>query len=125
MRWLLPATALSLLSLATLAQAPAAPRDAEQLRAFYQQNCVRCHGLDGSAKDPEGKKLKGRDLTDPSMKNEKDASLEKTIRKGIFFGKAMPAFGKELSDAEIQLLVKEVVRKAEKGKAIAPAGAAK
>lgn len=101
-------------------EAPA--RDVEQLKAFYVEKCARCHGADGSARDAEGKKLKGRDLTDAKdMKGEKDASLEKSIRKGIFFGKAMPAFGKELSDAEIHLLLTEIVRKAEKGKVIAPA----
>lgn len=121
MRLILLASSASIL---LQAQAPQ-PRSVDQLKAFYAQSCVRCHGADGSARDAEGRKLKGRDLTDPSMKGEKDASLEKTIRKGIFFGKAMPAFGKDLSEVEIQLLVKEIVRKAEKGKVIAPAELAK
>jgi mono/diheme cytochrome c family protein len=108
-----------MLATAALAQAPAEPRNVDALRAFFAQNCVRCHGLDGSARDPQGKKLKGKDFTDPKeMKGETDAELEKTIRKGVFFGKAMPAFGKELSEAEIKVFVKEIVRKAEKGKAI-------
>ena len=98
------------------------PRDVAQLRAFYAQNCVRCHGVDGSAHDAAGKKLRGKDFTDPKeMKGESDEELQKTIRKGIFFGRVMPAFGKELSEAEIKLVVQEIVRKAEKGKPVAPA----
>jgi mono/diheme cytochrome c family protein len=127
MRWPLVAVPASLV---LLAQAPPSgspqPRSVDQLRAFFAENCVRCHGTDGSAHDASGKNLKGKDLTDPKeMKGESDADLEKTIRKGIFFGRAMPAFGKVLSDADIQLMVREVVRKVEKGKPIAPAEAAK
>ncbi len=116
---------LAIAALAAAQEKPA-PRSVDQLKAFFVEKCSRCHGADGSARDAEGKKLKGRDLTDAKeMKGEKDASLEKSIRKGIFFGKAMPAFGKELSDAEIHLLLTEIVRKAEKGKAITPAAEAK
>ena len=34
-----------------------------QLKAFYQQNCTRCHGRDGSARGADGKKLGGQDFT--------------------------------------------------------------
>ena len=44
-----------------------------------------------------------------------------TIRKGIFFGTVMPAFKEQLSEADALLMVREVVRRAEKGKVIAPA----
>ena len=37
----------------------------KDLGVFYQQNCAKCHGLDGSAVDAAGKKLSGRNLTDP------------------------------------------------------------
>jgi mono/diheme cytochrome c family protein len=119
MRWkvLIPA----LLSLPLLAQTPGAAKSLGELRAFYAVNCVKCHGPDGSAHTPEGKKLGGFDFTDAKeAAKESDADLAKTIRKGLFFGIKMPSFKDRLSDEDIQLLVKEVLRKAEKGKVIAP-----
>lgn len=100
-----------------------APRDTDALRAFYADNCVRCHGMDGSAAGPDGKRLKGADFTDAkAMERAKDASLAKTILKGTFFGLGMPPFKEQLSEDEAQRMVRDVLRKAEKGKAI---GAAK
>ena len=100
-----------------LAQAPA--KSVEDLRAFFQQNCVRCHGADGSA-TADGKKLKGFDFTNPAkMADQSDEKMVRTLRKGIFFGLIMPSFKGQLSEAEAELMVKEVLRKAQKGKAIA------
>jgi len=102
-----------------LPSAAQAPRDAARLRAFFHENCVKCHGEDGSAVGIDGKKLKGLDFTDPKlMAGRDDPELAKTIRKGIFFGLGMPSFKKQLTDAEIQTLITEVLRKAEKGKTI-------
>jgi hypothetical protein len=82
---------------------------------------VRCHGVDGSALGPDGKKLGGRDFTDAGkMGKIGDPSLIKTIQKGIFFGVVMPPFKKRISVVETQTLVTEILRKAEKGKVIAP-----
>ena len=101
------------------AQAPA--KSVDQLRAFFAQNCVKCHGPDGSAHSADGKKLGGFDFTDaPKAAKETDADMVKTIRKGIFFGLVMPSFKGQLTEADMELLVKDVLRKAEKGKAIAP-----
>jgi mono/diheme cytochrome c family protein len=97
----------------------------DQLRVFYQNHCARCHGADGSARGADGKKLKGSDLTDPEeAKRLSDAAMVKAIRKGIFFGLAMPSFKDELSREDAELLVREVLRKAEKGSPIAPASRA-
>lgn len=96
--------------------AQAAPRD---LRLFYQQNCVRCHGADGSARDAAGKKLRGQDLTDAKWaKAVSDEEIAGAILKGKFFGRAMPAFKKDLTPEEALRMAREVVRKAEKGKAL-------
>jgi len=104
-------------SLSLVAQTPA-PKD---LRLFFQENCVRCHGIDGSARDEAGKSLKGRDLTDPAWASRtRDEGMVKTILNGKFFGLAMPAFKKRLSPQEAQTLVTDVIRKAEKGRAIVP-----
>jgi len=101
-----------------LADPPA--KTVTELKAFYAANCVKCHGPDGSA-TADGKKLGGRDFTD-AAKNAKqtDADMAKTIRKGIFFGMVMPAFKDRLSEQDALLVVQEIVRKAEKGKVIAP-----
>jgi mono/diheme cytochrome c family protein len=108
-----------LLAASLAAQAPM--KSVDELRSFFSQNCVKCHGPDGSAHAADGKKLGGFDFTDTKKAaKETDADMEKTIRKGIFFGMVMPSFKDRLTDADISLLVKEVLRKAEKGKAIAP-----
>lgn len=101
------------------AQAPA--KSVDELRAFFAENCVKCHGSDGSAHDANGKKLRGFNFTDAkAAAKESDADMVKTIRKGIFFGLVMPSFKARLTEDDAALLVKEVLRKAEKGKAIAP-----
>jgi len=109
---------LALVALPALAQAPAV-RTVPELRAFFQQNCVKCHGADGTALAPDGKKLKGQDFTNAeAMKAKTDPQLAKTIRKGVFFGLGMPAFKKQLSEEEALLMVREVLRKAAKGQVI-------
>jgi mono/diheme cytochrome c family protein len=96
-------------------------RSVPDLKRFFQMNCVRCHGQDGSAVSPEGVRLKGLAFTSPeAMKGATDGDLAATIRKGVFFGLTMPAFKDELSEADALLMVRAVVRKAEKGKPIAP-----
>jgi mono/diheme cytochrome c family protein len=118
MRWMILIPALLILP-SLQAQAP--NKTLSELKAFFATNCVKCHGADGSALSPEGKKLGGFDFT-----NEKEAAKEsnddmaKTIRKGLLFGIKMPSFKDRLTEDDIQLLVKEVIRKAEKGKVIAP-----
>ncbi len=122
MRFPVRAALLTLLPAVLLAQEPARPpRGLDDLKAFYAQNCVRCHGPDGSARDATGKKLGGRDFTDPKENREPDAAMAKTIRKGIFFGRVMPSFKAQISEEEALTIITEIVRKAEKGKLIAPA----
>ena len=115
---------LLLVSAWTLAaQAPV--KGPEELRIFFGNHCVKCHGVDGTAVDAAGKKLGGRDFTDATWRAEvKDPELVKTIRKGLFFGLKMPAFKDQLSEADALAMVQEVLRKTEKGKVVAPAGEA-
>ncbi|GLH66189.1 c-type cytochrome [Geothrix edaphica] len=116
---IVPTLPLLLLAASLGAQTPL--KSVDELRAFFAQNCVKCHGPDGSAHAADGKKLGGFDFTDAKKAaKETDADMVKTIRKGIFFGMVMPSFKDRLTEADAALLVKEVLRKAEKGKAIAP-----
>jgi mono/diheme cytochrome c family protein len=117
---LLSALVLVFCNAPALAQEPAA-RD---LRAFYQQNCVSCHGPDGSAVDAEGKKLSGRDFTNPQWQGKaSDDEMAKIILGGKFFGLAMPKFKDKLTADEAQRMVTEILRKSQKGQAIAPEAA--
>lgn len=110
---------LVLVGMTVLAQAP------KDLRLFYQQNCVRCHGTDGTALDAVGKKLRGQDLTDARWaQRTSDETIVKAILKGKFFGRAMPAYKKDLTPEEALRMVKEIVRKVQKGKVIEPDQAA-
>jgi mono/diheme cytochrome c family protein len=106
-------------------QAPPA-RGIPELKRFFQANCVRCHGQDGSAVSPEGQRLKGLDFTAPdAFKGTNDEALAATIRKGVFFGITMPGFKDQLTEGDALLMVRAIVRKSEKGRPIAPKGDAK
>ncbi len=114
------------LALPLAAQAAGKARGAAELQDFYAQNCARCHGADGSAVGPDGKRLKGMDFTDArAMAREKDGNLAKAILKGRKFGMEMPAYKDQLSAEEALAMVTEVLRKAQKGRAIGPQPAAR
>ena len=101
-----------------LAQEDPASKD---LKAFYQQNCSRCHGPDGSAVSEEGKKLRGRNFTDPKWQRDTgDDEMVKVIMKGIFFGWVMPGFKDNLTADEAQRMVTDLIRTSKKGQVIAP-----
>lgn len=113
------AAALLGFAASSLSAQGAAPRTEGELRAFYQRSCIGCHGEDGSATAADGRKLKGRDFTsEKDMQGTTDQGLAKTIRKGLFFGMAMPAYKNELSEEEALLLVRSILRKAKKGEPI-------
>ncbi len=112
------------------AQAPApTTKSIQELKAFYQRNCLRCHGEDGSAHGADGKKLGGVNFTKtaeefrkrggPATERELRA-MTRTIRKGVFFGVSMPAWKDQLSEADADLMVREVLLQASPGKAIKP-----
>jgi hypothetical protein len=118
--------------LATAAQAQTpvpAVKSVNELKAFFQERCVRCHGLDGSAKAPDGTKLGGldftraarefRELAGPASERE-IRTMVKTIRKGIFFGRIMPSWKNFLSPEDADRMVREVLLKAVQGRNIEP-----
>lgn len=93
----------------------------KDLRAFYQQNCVRCHGPDGSAVNAAGQKLRGQDFTDQNwQRSARDEDMVGTILKGKFFGWAMPSYKDKLTADEASRMVTDIIRKCRKGQMIAP-----
>ena len=73
-------------------------------KATFESKCAKCHGKDGRAKTFRGKLLHARDMTEASWQNEvTDERLFNSINKGR--GKNMPAYGKKLSEDQIDALV--------------------
>jgi mono/diheme cytochrome c family protein len=71
----------------------------------YAQHCASCHGPDGRARTPIGRKLGVKDLTQSRIP---DAEIERQIRegrKGDDGKEKMPPFKARLSDDEVRSLV--------------------
>jgi cytochrome c oxidase cbb3-type subunit 3 len=84
-----------------IARPNAAPRSAA---AIYAKDCASCHGKDGRGKTIKGKLNHARNLSEAQwQENVSDERIFNSINNGK--GKKMPAFGKRLSDAEIDSLV--------------------
>lgn len=86
--------------------------------ARYENLCVSCHGADGRGRTPQGRKMKAGDLRESRLTDEQ---IARQIRDGspVKTGpNAMPAVGRDLTDAEIEALVSVV-------KAFRPPAAAK
>ena len=73
--------------------------------AVFKKNCVMCHGADGTAKTKMGQKLGAADLSSNDIQSLSDDAIAQTVRNGK--GK-MPAFGKTLSDDEVNQVVQYV-----------------
>ena len=87
----------------------AGPARAADGAAVYENNCAICHGPDGRAQTPQGKKLRAHDLRESKMT---EAEIERQVREGSKnkSGAAlMPAFGHDLTDAEIKAVIPKVL----------------
>jgi mono/diheme cytochrome c family protein len=83
---------------------PPMPGDA---KTTFDAQCAKCHGRDGRARTTRGRLSHARDMTDASWQNEvSDERLFNSITKGK--GKKMPAYGKKLSEDQIDALVRYV-----------------
>ena len=74
----------------------------------WTKYCAQCHGADGTANTPMGKKLNAKNLTDPKVQAAfTDAKATTSIKEGVKEnGKVtMKAFGDKLSDDEVKALV--------------------
>jgi len=71
--------------------------------AIYSKECATCHGKDGQAKTFKAKFNHARNLTEAQWQ---DSVSDERIFNSINNGKGkMPAFGKKLSEDEINSLV--------------------
>ncbi len=71
-------------------------------------NCIQCHGLDGSANTSMGKALNAKNLADAQIQSSfTDAEAAAAIKDGVTKDgmTKMIAFGGKLSDDEIKALV--------------------
>ena len=84
---------------------------AQDGKAIYQKECVKCHGDAGAGDGAMGQKLKDKPTNwtagGGGLKDLDDAKITESIKKGggaVGKSKAMPAYPK-LSDAEVQSVV--------------------
>lgn len=78
----------------------ASARSATQL---YSKNCSSCHGRDGRARTLKAKRNHARNLSDSDWQ---ERASDERIFNAIMNGKGkMPAYGKKLSEQEIDRLV--------------------
>ena len=75
---------------------------------IFENNCASCHGLDGKARTPAGRKLGAHDLSESKYD---DAALAVQIRQGVKTPQGvtkMPAFADRLKDEEISAVIVHV-----------------
>jgi len=99
MNSLLPSARTAGLAL-LLATATANPGRAADGAVIYENNCAPCHGLDGKARTPAGKKLGAHDLSESKLA---DDAIAAQIRNGIKSpqgAEKMPAFKDRLNPEE-------------------------
>ncbi len=86
----------------------AVPSRAAEDAAVFENNCAACHGIDGRAHTPQGRKIKAKDLRECRLT---DAEIERQIREGSRNKtgvSVMPAVGKDMTDSEIQAAIRVV-----------------
>lgn len=69
---------------------------------IFEQNCVMCHGADGSGDTPVGKGVGAKDLRAPEAQKMTNAQISEQIEKGKG---NMPPFGGTLNKAQIDSLI--------------------
>jgi mono/diheme cytochrome c family protein len=86
----------------------ASPGQTADPQTNWSNNCVQCHGQDGSANTPMGKALSAKNLRSPEVQASfTDAEAVEAIKNGVKRNGAMAmlAFSGTLTDDEIKALV--------------------
>src|SRR5690348_4727697 len=73
--------------------------------ATFKSKCIVCHGTDGTGNTPLGKQLQAANFHSKEVQQRSDAELHKIIHDGQA---NMPPFGDQLSDAEIDQVIKYI-----------------
>jgi mono/diheme cytochrome c family protein len=78
--------------------------------AIYEKQCQKCHGADGKAETPMGKKLTIKDFTDAKYQATfTDAEATKAIKEGIKDGdKTKMKAAEDATDDDIKALVAKI-----------------
>ena len=80
---------------------------AREAAALFKSKCATCHGKDGRARTFKAKFNSARDLTDAGWQERvTNERIFNSIANGR--GSKMPAYGENLSDAQIESLVAHV-----------------
>ncbi|HWX56543.1 MAG TPA: cytochrome c [Verrucomicrobiae bacterium] len=76
-----------------------------QTADLYKSKCQVCHGADGRADTPAGKKLGSKDFHSPEVAKASDQELFEITKKGK---EKMPGYDKKLTDDQIKDLIKYI-----------------
>jgi mono/diheme cytochrome c family protein len=68
----------------------------------YKAKCAMCHGADGKADTPAGKKMGAHDFASPEVQKMTDAELTTVLGKGK---DKMPGYEKSLKEDDIKELI--------------------
>ena len=81
---------------------------AADLKANWENHCVKCHGADGKGNTRMGRQSGVKDYTDPKVQEAmKDENAIKVIKEGIVEKgkKKMDPYGDKLNEEEIKALI--------------------
>ncbi len=89
-----------LIAILGVASASAAPGPVD----LYSDNCASCHGADGKARTPAGRKIGAKDLTKSTLPDEELIQQITNGKKDARGVEKMPAFKEKLSTSDIAAL---------------------
>jgi mono/diheme cytochrome c family protein len=99
---------VSLIILSLIASIPAISNAATG-EEVWMKNCKKCHGEDGKAATAMGKRFEIADYTDPAVQAKwSDEDIKEAVINGLkneSGKKVMLAFGKKLSEEEVDAVV--------------------
>ena len=91
-------------SAAAFSQTESSSNQGRSGKEIFAHKCETCHGSDGAG-TPVGKSLKVADLRSVLVQKKSDVDLSHVISEGK---NSMPAFGNDLSPAEVKVIVSYV-----------------